>query len=62
MPLWILDEPFNALDTAAVSGLHRLLASHVAAGGIVVLTTHLDLAIEGVTLQHLNLDRQGQAA
>ena len=66
MPLWILDEPFNALDAAAVAQLRQLLAVHVGAGGMVVLTTHLDVAIEGVALQHLNLDanldRQGDGA
>ena len=66
MPLWILDEPFNALDAAAVAQLRQLLVVHVGAGGMVVLTTHLDVAIEGVALQHLNLDanldRQGDGA
>ena len=60
-PLWILDEPFNALDSAAVAQLRGLLAAHVGAGGMVVLTTHLDLAVEGVQTQGLNLDRHGSA-
>lgn len=38
--LWILDEPFTALDTAAVDMLAGVLAEHVAAGGMVVLTSH----------------------
>ena len=56
-PLWILDEPFNALDKAAVSRLRSLLAAHVLGGGMIVLTTHLDIAIDGVEPQHINLDR-----
>jgi heme exporter protein A len=39
-PLWILDEPFNALDEAAASHLGRLLETHAQQGGLVVLTSH----------------------
>lgn len=39
-PLWILDEPFNALDAGAVVTLHTLLDRHLASGGMVVLTAH----------------------
>ena len=39
-PLWILDEPFTALDLDAVDLLQGLIADHVAAGGMTVLTTH----------------------
>jgi heme exporter protein A len=61
-PLWILDEPFNALDSAAVAQLRQLLAAHVGGGGMVVLTTHLDLAVEGVETHGLNLDLHGSTA
>ena len=44
-PLWILDEPFSALDVAAVVELERLLASHLASGGMVVLTTHQEVQV-----------------
>ncbi len=43
--LWVLDEPFNALDTAASTWLCGLLAAQVARGGLVVLTSHQDLAL-----------------
>lgn len=39
-PLWVLDEPFTALDVKAVAELATTLSDHCAAGGIVVLTTH----------------------
>lgn len=42
-PLWILDEPFNALDVAAVADLAATLDAHCAAGGMVLLTTHQDV-------------------
>jgi len=38
--LWILDEPFNALDRRGVETLNQLIERHVAGGGAVVLTTH----------------------
>ena len=43
-PLWILDEPFTALDKQGVAELERHLADHCEAGGLVVLTTHHSLA------------------
>lgn len=42
--LWILDEPFTALDVAAVANLEALIAGHVAAGGMAVLTTHQEVS------------------
>ena len=41
-PLWVLDEPFTALDVGAVADLATTLSDHCAAGGMVVLTTHQD--------------------
>lgn len=38
--LWVLDEPFNALDSAAVELLGVLLESHLELGGMAVLTSH----------------------
>ena len=39
-PLWVLDEPFTALDKAAVAFLEQVIREHLADGGLVVLTTH----------------------
>ena len=44
-PLWILDEPFNALDTAANAWLTGLMEAHLKNAGIVVLTSHQDMPI-----------------
>jgi len=43
-PLWILDEPFTALDKQGVAQLEEHLATHCERGGMVVLTTHHTLA------------------
>jgi heme exporter protein A len=42
-PLWILDEPFTALDKDGVAQLEEYLAQHCESGGSVVLTTHHQL-------------------
>ena len=43
-PLWILDEPFTALDKQGVAQLEEQLARHCEQGGMVVLTTHHTLS------------------
>jgi len=39
-PLWILDEPFVALDVAAVAWLAGIISGHLQRGGLAVMTTH----------------------
>jgi len=41
-PLWILDEPFTALDVAAVGELADVITQHASAGGMVIFTSHQD--------------------
>ncbi len=38
--LWVLDEPFTAIDQAGVLALETWLAEHAQQGGMVLLTTH----------------------
>jgi heme exporter protein A len=45
--LWILDEPFTALDTRAVQLLGSLIGEHVAEGGMAVVTSHQAMPIPG---------------
>lgn len=40
-PLWLLDEPFNGLDREWRARLVEIIAAHRAAGGIVVVASHL---------------------
>ena len=51
--LWILDEPFNALDTQAVHELQKLIAEHISSGGLVVLTSHQEVNIPNVQVLEL---------
>jgi len=41
--LWILDEPFNALDVRAVEMLSELIGEHIAAGGMAIMTSHQEI-------------------
>lgn len=43
-PLWILDEPFTAIDRRGVTELEGWLRGHAEAGGMVLLTTHHEFA------------------
>jgi len=51
--LWILDEPFNALDVQAVHELQNLIAEHISSGGLVVLTSHQEVNIPNVQVLEL---------
>jgi len=44
-PVWLLDEPFTAIDKAGVDELQGLLASHVEGGGAVIMTSHQALQV-----------------
>lgn len=45
--LWVLDEPFVALDPGAVAQLVELLNRHVAQGGLVLYTSHQTVPLGG---------------
>lgn len=53
--LWVLDEPFVAMDEAGVGLLANLIASHLADGGLAVLTSHQQVDIGAVPPQVLEL-------
>jgi len=42
-PLWLLDEPLNALDTDAADHLSRSIALHLKSGGAVIVASHQPL-------------------
>jgi heme exporter protein A len=51
--LWILDEPFNALDTQAIQEMQNLIVEHLSIGGLVVLTSHQEVSIPNVQVLEL---------
>ncbi len=54
-PLWILDEPFTSLDKQGVHVFEQLMDKHTSQGGMIVLTTHHKVRIEGAHVQTINL-------
>jgi heme exporter protein A len=42
--LWILDEPFTAIDKVGVAAKEALMLKHLSRGGSVILTTHQDMS------------------
>lgn len=51
-PLWLLDEPFSALDIASQAVLTGLMQAHLAGGGMIVAATHGPLGLaDARTLQ-----------
>jgi heme exporter protein A len=46
VPLWLLDEPFAALDVSAAARVEQLMREHVARGAAIVYTTHQATALD----------------
>lgn len=59
--LWVLDEPFTAIDVNGVARLTRRMAAHTAQGGMVILTTHQPLPGAADTVRRLVLTGGGPA-
>jgi heme exporter protein A len=57
-PLWVLDEPFAALDASSVARTAAAMAAHLRAGGIAVFTTHQEVELSGVDVRQLELGVQ----
>lgn len=55
-PLWILDEPFTALDSQMVTTLTQHIADYVKAGGMVLFTSHQTPDFDAGLMQYLQLD------
>lgn len=53
--LWILDEPFTAIDADGVASMTRRMEHHVAQGGAIILTTHQPLNTDKVDVRRIAL-------
>ncbi len=58
--LWILDEPFTALDKDAVALLQEVIRAHVDGGGMALLTTHQEVQLTEGQVKRLELGAGGQ--
>ena len=54
--LWVLDEPFTALDVGAVKMLSQLIERHLQKGRMVIFTTHQEVAIRAGETREIDLD------
>ncbi len=54
-PLWVLDEPFVALDVAAVDWLAGIISGHLQRGGLAVMTTHQAVALPSGQVRELRI-------
>ena len=59
-PLWLLDEPTNALDSEGVLLFTDLIGNHLGRGGIACIATHLALNIAS-SVEEMNLDLPTEA-
>ena len=53
--LWILDEPYVALDVAAIELVAGLIGAHLQRGGLAVLTTHQAVEVKAGAVRELVL-------
>ena len=54
-PVWLLDEPQAALDTASTRLLESAIAAHLSSGGLAIISTHLDLALPDAQVLELGM-------
>jgi heme exporter protein A len=53
--LWVVDEPFTALDRAGRRMVEEMLMAHAKAGGMVILTTHHGVELGDCSVEMLHL-------
>lgn len=53
--LWLLDEPFTAIDKIGVALVQSLLQKHIASGGMLILSSHQPPDLPAAKLQTTNL-------
>lgn len=56
--LWLLDEPFSALDSAALEQLQQILRQHLQNGGLLLLTSHQTVDLLQQNHQTLTIGKQ----
>jgi heme exporter protein A len=55
--LWILDEPFDALDVLGIDVVNQLLRMHLERRGSVILTSHVSLSLPASMINELDLQK-----
>lgn len=57
-PLWVLDEPFAALDAASVGQVATTVTAYLRGGGMVVFTTHQEVGLADAQVRSIELGVQ----
>lgn len=60
--LWVLDEPFDALDATGMAIVLQLIREHLQRQGAVILTSHMPFSLPDIPLQVLDLDARATHA
>ncbi|MEO8278615.1 MAG: cytochrome c biogenesis heme-transporting ATPase CcmA [Ideonella sp.] len=60
--LWLLDEPYDALDSEGIAIVDKLLTTHARRGGSTALTSHLPLGLTDPAPIVLQLDQHDASA
>ncbi len=58
--LWVLDEPFDALDTQGIAIVNALLRAHLGRGGSALLTSHTTVDLDSAEVRALDLQKAWQ--
>ncbi|MBT4838501.1 MAG: cytochrome c biogenesis heme-transporting ATPase CcmA [Methylococcales bacterium] len=53
--LWVLDEPFTAIDKQGIEVLENLMLKHTQCGGMIIITSHQELSLEKIPLNTIEL-------
>jgi len=53
--LWVLDEPFTAIDADGVAMIEEIISRHIELGGMAILTSHQPITLKQGNLQTLRL-------
>lgn len=50
-PVWLLDEPMTALDTASQARMTHIMKAHLEKGGLIIAATHAPIDLKGPALR-----------
>lgn len=56
-PLWILDEPFTALDKSGIAITESIIHTHVEQGGMAIMTSHHEVGLAESMITRINLSQ-----
>ena len=60
--IWVLDEPTVSLDAFTVKAFAEIVKAHLASGGCALIATHVDLGLEGDTLDVMQFRAKGDSS